>query len=372
MKELVHLIEKISKRMLKRNRGVAFSPSLPSNTIKSIVSDYNTIKTQYRVNMYKNMNLLTKGKITVDEYIAMQKQEISTAFIGAYTLGKRFGTGDLTLKPDGLEMRSLNVLINNELEYMKNFANDIHNGAGVMSYKRRMKMYIDSLNATFNYGRAVYIPENTTIYWTLGITDKHCDDCLVIAASNPYTKKTLPGIPKSGHTRCLANCLCSLVYSNNSSVEEQEYTDLLTNIPEGSTKNVPTKEDYRHLVDIRDSYYYNTYMFDITKDAAYSDEAVNLKDQYDRYISKQEIAFPLFFYKRDAIKELRLFTKNEAFSMIRKSSEVAKKDILSVFLGSKQVYGVVERIDGDKILLKTLEGLIYTISPDKNVIFRGT
>lgn len=371
MKELMHLIEKISKRMLKRGRGLSVSPNLSGKTINTIISDYNSTKSVYKVNLNRNMQKLINKQITYDEFVALQHTEIREAFTNAYTLGKRFGTGDLTLNPDGQEMRSLNVLITNELDYMKNFGNDIVNGAGRMRYSRRLQMYVDSLNATFNYGRAVYIPENTKIYWTLGITDKHCNDCIIIAASNPYTKKTLPSIPKSGHTECLANCLCSLVYSNTSSVEEQEYVDLLTNIPQNTSKEIPTKEDYRHLVDLRDDYYYNTYMFDMTKDPAYNDSAIDSKRQFDKHISKNNLSFPLFFRKKEALRELRMFSRHTSFNLITDSTMVKPKDMLSVFLGARQIYGAVERVDGKDILVKTIEGLIFTVSPDRNVIFKG-
>jgi len=47
------------------------------------------------------------------------------------------------------------------------------------------------------------------IHWILKEA-KHCDECIRYAAGSPYTKKTLPAVPRDGTSRCLSNCRCEL------------------------------------------------------------------------------------------------------------------------------------------------------------------
>jgi hypothetical protein len=53
-------------------------------------------------------------------------------------------------------------------------------------------------------------PEGTRFRWVLGKAE-HCPDCIVLASQSPFTKQSLPTVPKAGATQCRSNCKCKLV-----------------------------------------------------------------------------------------------------------------------------------------------------------------
>lgn len=78
-----------------------------------------------------------------------------------------------------------------------------------MSRRARVGMYGASAEAAFWRGFLSNVPTTTAIEWRLGLAE-HCADCLTFAAGSPYTKGTLPAVPRDGTSRCLSNCKCSL------------------------------------------------------------------------------------------------------------------------------------------------------------------
>ena len=199
--ELTDLIEKFSKNMLKKNKGTPLAVNLSLKTKKTLIDKYLKSKSSYRRSLMTNMNNFLNGNITEDEFIALQKSAISLAYTDSYSLGKAFGTGGNSVLDD-TERRFIVYQTTKEVDFMKGFASDLLHGEGTLPYKRRMEMYVAGLDSMFGFGRLVQMPEDVTIIWKLGSTDKHCVDCLMFAAHNPYTKRTLPGYPKSGNSRC--------------------------------------------------------------------------------------------------------------------------------------------------------------------------
>ena len=195
------LIEKFSKGLLKRNMGVEIPPSVSAVSQRRLIGDYLKIKAEYRKELMLNMRDVMSGKLTKDEFIEKQKQAIKYAYTEAYSLGKAFGTGGNSAITD-TERRFLVYQVTKEVGFMSGFASDLLSQSGTLPYGKRMDMYVTGLDAVFGFGRLVYMPEDVTIIWQLGYTDKHCVDCLMIAKGNPYTKKTLPTYPKAGGSRC--------------------------------------------------------------------------------------------------------------------------------------------------------------------------
>jgi len=131
---------------------------------------------------------------------------------GAMHSGNPFYQSQGMTEPDE---RFSNIALRQESRYAKNAFGQIGNHESLKGAEARAEDYADSLEAQFWNG---YVAggqdwDGVLIHWELGhpIGD-HCSDCLDIAANSPYTKETLPTVPKSGDTECLFNCLCRLVY----------------------------------------------------------------------------------------------------------------------------------------------------------------
>jgi len=60
--------------------------------------------------------------------------------------------------------------------------------------------------------REVYdvLDSSTHTFSANGFLVHNCDGCIMLADNSPYTRETLPAVPRSGATQCLANCKCEL------------------------------------------------------------------------------------------------------------------------------------------------------------------
>jgi len=86
----------------------------------------------------------------------------------------------------------------------------------VHPYRQRVGYYADSLRGMGFNGMVAGAGTLLNIFWVLdklvGRRTDHCDDCVRIAAGNPYSWQTLPTTPKAGDTECKYRCYCGLEF----------------------------------------------------------------------------------------------------------------------------------------------------------------
>lgn len=73
----------------------------------------------------------------------------------------------------------------------------------------RVDLYADRANGTANQAMIQMLGDDEKIYWRL-VDAEHCADCPGLADGSPYTRKTLPCVPKDGSTECGEGCQCYL------------------------------------------------------------------------------------------------------------------------------------------------------------------
>lgn len=118
----------------------------------------------------------------------------------------------------------------NEHNYLRKFVDDIENKRGKMDYLDRVVLYANAVNGSYSAGRNAVMPSNMLVYWRLekgkspvtGEPIKHCDTCLAMSKMSPFVPENLPIVPRGGHTKCVHNCSCKLVYVNTTSEKAQE------------------------------------------------------------------------------------------------------------------------------------------------------
>lgn len=129
----------------------------------------------------------------------------------AYRLGYAVRTGEA---PPVLTDR-LVADIDRQKRFASGFARDLADGVpeqkGRMGVGNRSALYGNSIGGAFNHGAVAAAAPNELIHWRLGATD-HCSDCPVLAVSGPYTRNTLPTMPRNGETECRMNCACHLEF----------------------------------------------------------------------------------------------------------------------------------------------------------------
>lgn len=370
LNELILLIEKFSKNMLKKNKGVGVQVVVAPKFQRSIIKQYSSIKNNYSSGLISNMRDFMSSNLNMNNYLSGQKDLISSSFKDAFILGKSFGLGkDSPL--DDAERRFIVYQTTKEMQFMTNFANDIQNKSGKMSYDKRMKMYSDSLNAMFGFGRLVYLPEDVKIYWKLGVTDKHCLDCLLIAAKNPYTKKTLPTFPKAGDTACISNCLCSTQYYYYNSLTSSDYENhILNSVNQKEGKDIPSEDQYNTYQQYKEEFYYNRLMYEMTKDKKYKELYESTRKEFNGFVKNNNLYIPEGFPVKDILSEVRSFKKSTKFEFFDVGNRPNVNELVSVFVGNSQKYGKVVGYLGEDLIVNFLDKTQILVNPSKNLIFK--
>jgi len=358
---------KFSKSLLKRNNAVGITHGVSQSDRKDAVKHFMITKAKYKQELFKHMELLLGGKLTKEQYEVLQKTTISKHFTNSYLLGKKFNQRTETTLSDS-ERRFIVYQTTEEMKYMSKFADDMINMSGKMPYKRRMNMYAGGLDPLFKLGDIAYLPEDMQIEWILGITDKHCIDCLMFAKNSPYTKKTLPGIPRSCNSRCLNNCKCKLQYYT--SYVNTAYTNFIIDNYTSAREIIPSENDYNYIKNQVDSYYNNRLKYEMTKLDKYFDIAKENKKNVSNYINGRNLAVSVIMYNATQIGEVKKFKKSDEFDYIENTTNITPNDIVSVFVGGKQVYGKVKAIDGNLLSVETLFDSAMQVDVSIHVVFK--
>lgn len=357
--------QKFSKSAMKRNLSVGTTVNSSSTSKISCLSTFNRVRQNYSLDLSRNLNSFIKGKLNRSEYLSMQKEAISTSFKNAYLLGKLYSQNTENGLTD-YENRMLSSLVSSECRFMEKFADDVLSGGGKMPYNRRLKMYSDGLVSLFMFGNIAYLAEDSHIYWILGSTDKHCPSCLSLAHNSPYTKRTLPTIPKSGYTECLCNCKCILRYDNTS-----EYLDFVLNNfnSVNGRKNVPQDYEYDSINTWIEQYYYYKGEYVHTRDPKYNRFANNVKDIMQNYIKFNELAISVKLPVSTYISEFNTFMKSNNFEYLTDYSVLKHGDIVSIFHKNEQIYAKVDYYSAGNVVCMTLTGERITLNQDTMHVF---
>jgi hypothetical protein len=140
---------------------------------------------------------LDAGKISIDQFDAQVQVGIHDSFTQAYAAGKGVKISDLT---DG-DVEFLRRASQAEFEFAAKFGRDIESGGLVMSRVDRANMYGGSVNGMAWNGMVEGEADDSRFNWVLGAAE-HCEDCITLSISGPYTKWNLPTTPGAGATVC--------------------------------------------------------------------------------------------------------------------------------------------------------------------------
>jgi hypothetical protein len=183
--------------------------NLDKKMIAQAVTDYDSLKEEFKEALFGILGSYQKGEITVEVMEEMWCSEIRSTWEKAYGLGVR-SVGN----PFGVWEQDKTWLKGAETEefgYLGKFVEDIKKNELAMGIEDRLGMYVETLDSVYFHGQVEGSPEFVKIIWHLR-DSKHCDDCIRLAAGSPYTKTTLPTVPRSGDSRCLSNCKCFLEF----------------------------------------------------------------------------------------------------------------------------------------------------------------
>lgn len=356
---------KFSKSTMRRNLSVGTIPNASAMTKVSCISNFIQTKHLYSLDLSRNLNLFISSKITKDEYLSLQKDAISKAFRTSFLLGKVYSqTNEVSLSD--YENRMISQLVAGECSFMEKFANDVSSGNGKIPYAKRIKMYSDTLTSMFTFGNMAYVPEDYAIYWVLGNTDKHCPTCLSLAYNSPYTKKTLPSVPKSGYTECLGNCRCNLKYDN-----DNEYLNFVLgnfSTVNGRTK-LPEKYEYEMIDKWLSQFYYYRGMYEITKNQSDLNNSKNMKNVIKSYIKFNDYAISLKFPISRYVSELREYIQCDSMELLSDYLSLKSGDVVSIHDKGSQTYAKFMGYDGSNPYCVDISGNRINLNNDSMIVF---
>jgi len=157
---------------------------------------------------------LAEDSITVGEWELAMREEIKTAYIEQYLLG-RGGVEQMTQADWG----SIGGSLSESYSYLSNFSRQIANGElAEGQIRRRSQMYINSAREARERAlrRVALETGMTEVRWVIDPPAEHCPDCVALEALSWKPIEPWPfghSIPGSGvDTQCLTACRCHLEY----------------------------------------------------------------------------------------------------------------------------------------------------------------
>lgn len=185
----------------------ALKGKLDIKRIRKAVVDYGKLKKDFREKLFRHMKAYDAKAITMGQLTVRLKKEIATHWDEAYLFGTRAIGSPFGVAPE--DSAFLKRARATEYKFLEKFMSDIKADREKMARYDRLDMYVNSLDGIYQHGQVDGAPDNVEIDWVLHPAI-HCSDCLKLAAEGPYTKKTLPCVPRDGTTSCLSSCKCTL------------------------------------------------------------------------------------------------------------------------------------------------------------------
>jgi hypothetical protein len=98
--------------------------------------------------------------------------------------------------------------VREEIGYFHAFLEDVRRQRA-HNLAERVEAYVKALRFMYEAARVQAMPDNVLLYWTgpRQATDEHvCDGCEFLMERSPFTKDSIPAVPRDGMTACLTNC----------------------------------------------------------------------------------------------------------------------------------------------------------------------
>jgi hypothetical protein len=187
---------------------------------RTATGQHTKIRLHFKQELTQSVMGFLSGRVTEKELVTRTRAAFEDAYMGAYRLGlKSSGLGSLdTAKKtavagpniDPHDKEWIKSALQQERRYWNAFIRDVISGA-ILSKRftpvERIQMYVDTLDSIFDAGRVISHPAHSIIYWIMNPKKEHCKICLFLRDNSPYTRETLPGIPRDGHT-CEGHSRC--------------------------------------------------------------------------------------------------------------------------------------------------------------------
>lgn len=154
-----------------------------------------------------------KGRLEESEFrkqmtATMKKawKEVFLAGVRASGIGGQ-GPGKPLVQLTPEDEKWVRSAMKHEMQFLNGMLDAVVEESWVMPLEKRIGMYMDALESFFDSARVIGLPATSAIHWIIPKKDgRVCASCRYLADHSPYSKRTLPTVPRSGATLCLTNC----------------------------------------------------------------------------------------------------------------------------------------------------------------------
>lgn len=158
------------------------------------------------------MSRWLNGGITLATMRNRSATELRRAYEGMREAGRaaagldRLGADTAVLREEETWFRDA---IREELGYWNAFLDDVEEGrASPARAQQRVESYVKALRYMYDAARTQALPDSVLLYWMGPKKDDPniCEGCVKMMEWSPFTKATIPAVPRDGSTPCLTNC----------------------------------------------------------------------------------------------------------------------------------------------------------------------
>ena len=206
-----------SASVLQRDKAMRFMPAdkirqsikgASTNAGRSLNRVYNKTEAELR----RVLREWQSDELDLDEARLQSSDVFKEAYSSIRDIARR-ASGLTEMGQAGDEFREeqkwFRSAVRSELKYWNNFLDEIDEGkvtGGAID--KRVEHYVRALRFMYEAARVQSMPDNVLLYWMGPPKDDPtiCKGCAYMMENSPYTKGSIPAVPRDGATSCLTNC----------------------------------------------------------------------------------------------------------------------------------------------------------------------
>lgn len=197
-----------------RKKGVTVGKRVLDRVQKHVESELLRIMRRHDANKYPTFEAFKKDAIALMK--PAWKQVFEAGVRSSGVKGSGSATGPIVkLTPD--DEKWLRSAMAHEMQFLNGFMTAVDEGTYRMPLPQRVRMYARTLEAFYDSARVIGLPATVMMHWSGPHNERTCVGCAYLFEHSPYTKKTLPTVPRAGLTPCLSNCRDKLLIRQTTS-----------------------------------------------------------------------------------------------------------------------------------------------------------
>lgn len=197
-----------------RKKGVQVGRRVLEDVQRRVERELLTIMLRHDAGQYSSYEAFREDAIKLMKPAWKQVFEAGVRSTGIRRGARKSGP---LVKLSADDQKWLRSAMTHEMRFLNGFMRAVDEGTWKMPLPRRVKMYVRTLEAFYDSARVIGLPATVMMHWIGENDERTCLGCKYLFEHSPYTKKTLPTVPRAGLTPCLSNCRDKLLIRQSTS-----------------------------------------------------------------------------------------------------------------------------------------------------------